>query len=234
MDWNTTYADYKTSQLYLVSKKLLDFEQETKDGDIWEQYFDWKIPTTSIDREYDTAFMAFLKISLSRPRDMQVILKQIQSIMKDCGKGNASKFDYSAFSSDTFQNAYSEYFMSSLQDQLSFYCSPDHFKFFRRFFDYFDDSSFTYQEYKQNYEKFIDYLLLNVSDIPSIYNDEKEFLQLLYNCNLITAIEGDGKFFHFSYREKSLSNINPIVLIDSDVSYRFHYGIYKKAKMGRY
>ncbi len=234
LDWNTTYSDYLYSPLYSVGQNLLSFGQNQTVDDIWEEYFTWKKPTTKDTREYDTAFMAFLKISLSRPRDIQVILQQLQTIMIDKKMGSFQKFSQACFDSDRFQNEYSEYFMSSLQDQLSFYCSPDHFRFFKRFFDYFENASFTYEEYKINYEKFIDYLLMNVDDIPEIYNDEKDFLQLLYNCNLITAVEGDGEYFHFSYREKSLSNINPAVLIDTNTTYRFHYGIYKKTKMGRY
>ena len=65
----------------------------------------------------------------------------------------------------------------------------------------------------------------------------KYLLQLLYDCNIITAIEiGDnGKpYFHFSYREKSSANINPKVCKGENISYRFHYGLYKKTKKGRY
>lgn len=233
LNWNTTYKEYKASPLYEIGNRLLGYEQNYN-GEIWEEYFDWKIPSSNKTRSYDTAFMAFLKISLSRPRDISVILSELQGLMKANRLGDSEKFDYKIFQSNAFQNAYSEYFMSSLQDQLSFYCSPEHFKFFKRFFEYFNDSEFTYDEYKQNYNKFVDYLLMNVKDIPDIYNDEREFLQLLYNCNLITAVVDEGEFFHFSYREKSLSNINPQILIDTNVKYRFHYGIFKKAALGRF
>ena len=76
LDWRTTYQDYKTSYLYKVGLKLLAYNQTVADDvDIWDEYFDWKIPSTSKERDYDTAFMAFLKISLSRPRDILVILQ---------------------------------------------------------------------------------------------------------------------------------------------------------------
>ena len=59
-------------------------------------------------------------------------------------------------------------------------------------------------------------------------------MQLLYDSNVITAIEEGGKYFHFSYREKSPSNIAPEVPYGKNIKYRFHYGLYKKAKMGRF
>lgn len=237
LDWRTTYTEYKDSKLYQVSKKLLEYEQQC-DTDIWELYLPWKLQSTSPKREYDTAFMEFLKISLSRPRDILVILQIIKEQMLDQGLENAEIFSENVYKSNRFQNAYSEYFMSSLKDQLSFYYSVDDFNHFTKFFDYFEFSDFSYDEYKEKYDKFTDYILTNANDIPQFMDDPKSFLQLLYDCNIITAIENNGNednpYFHFSYREKSISNIQPKVPIDENTTYRFHYGLYKKARFGRF
>lgn len=147
------------------------------------------------------------------------------------------EFSFNIYQNDDFQNAYSEYFMSSLKDQLSFYYSIEDFNHFIKFFDYFRDSDFSYEEYYQLYEKFTDYILTNASDIPEFVDDPKKFLQLLYDSNVIAAIENCGEpnaYYHFSYREKSISNIEPKVPVDTNVSYRFHYGLYKRAKFGRF
>lgn len=211
-------------------------DQDKKVKNIWEKYFDWKIKNSAAEpREYDTAFMQFLDISLSRPRDIQRILSLIKSIMLERGLGDQDKFSYNVFDSDNFQNQYSEYFLSSLKDQLSFYYSEDDFNHFRRFFDYFSSPKFTYQDYHNAYLKFVEYILEYAKDIPQFVEDEKLFLQLLYDSNVITAIEdNEGKFFHVSYREKSPSNIAPHVPIGKNILYRFHLGLYKKAKLGRY
>lgn len=82
LDWRTTYQTYKKSYLYEVAKKLLSYKQANNENDIFEYYFPWKIPATNIEREYDTAFMEFLKISLSRPRDILVIMQYIQRKLK--------------------------------------------------------------------------------------------------------------------------------------------------------
>jgi len=236
LEWRTTYTDYLASNLYKMANKLLSYSQcESIPGDIWEQYFDWKLTSSNSEqRENDTAFMEFLKISLSRPRDIQRILSLIQDLMIEHNCGKDSKFRFDIYNSDQFQNLYSEYFLSSLKDQLSFYYSEEDYKHFRKFFDFFDDPQFTFDEYIVAHDKYIDYILENATNIPKFVEDPKSFLQLLYDSNLIAAIEGEGRFFHFSYREKSPSNIAPEVLYGKDIKYRFHYGIYKKARMGRY
>lgn len=236
LEWRTTYTDYPTSNLYKMANKLLAYDQPEKGLDnVWNRYFDWVLPSSNRDvREYDTAFMEFLKISLSRPRDIQRILKIQQEIMKRRNLGDFQKFDLDAYRSDEFQNIYSEYFLSSLKDQLSFYYSEEDYKHFRKFFDFFPGPEFSFDEYQSVYAQYVDYILDNAEEIPKFVEEPKMFLQLLYDSNVVAAIEEKGKFFHFSYREKSPSNIAPEVPYDKTMSYRFHYGMYKKTHMGRF
>jgi len=239
LDWRTTYSDYKNSFLYQVSNKILSYQQSEKCNEtVWDKYFAWRLPSTNeANRKNDTAFMEFLKISLSRPRDILAILQYLQRKMKKDGDGHKCEFDIKAYRSDEFQNNYSEYFMSSLKDQLSFYFSSVDFEHFLRFFDYFTDSDFTYTTYSENYKQFEDYILDNAKEIPEFVEDEKRLLQLLYDSNVITAIKTDEynkKYFYFSYREKSSANVNPKVPVGANIEYRFHYGLYKKAKFGRF
>lgn len=235
LEWRTTYTSYLASMLYKMGNKLLAYKQSNvEENGCWERYFDWKLKSTNCHRDYDTAFIEFLKISLSRPRDIQRILKILQDIMKRQGLGSSTTFSYDVYNSDEFQNTYSEYFLSSLKDQLAFYYSEEDYKFFIKLFEFFPLSQFTFDEYQASYTKYTNYILENAKDIPKFVEDPKIFLQLLYDCNIIAAIEENGEFFHFSYREKSPTNISPEVLYKKGVSYRFHYGVYKKAKYGRF
>ena len=235
LEWRTTYVAYQSSSLYTMANNLLSYDQaDLKGEDVWEKYFNWRIPSTSEKRDYDTAFMEFLKISLSRPRDIQHILKILQSLMKRNNMGNRESFDYTIYKSDEFQNQYSEYFLSSLKDQLSFYYSEEDFKHFRKFFDFFNEPQFSYEEYLATYEKYIEYILNNANELPAFVDEPKKFLQLLYDCNIVAAIENNGQFFHFAYREKDVTNVAPEVLYGPEYSYRFHYGLYKKNNMGRF
>lgn len=239
LEWRTTYIDYPTSNLYKMACKLVshnqDFLSKKNEFSVWEHYFNWNLRSSNPEqRDKDTAFMEFLKISLSRPRDIQRILNILQRLMKEKNIDNKDEFDFEIYNSDRFQNIYSEYFLSSLKDQLSFYYSEEDFKHFQKFFDFFDSPQFSFLDYKNSYEKFVDYILNNAKEIPKFVEDPKTFLQLLYDCNVITAIEGEGEYFHFSYREKGPTNITPEVLYGEEYMYRFHYGLYKKTKMGRY
>ena len=237
LDWRTTYQIYRRSYLYEVAKKLLSYQQNDVEEDIFELYFPWEKVSNKYGRDTDTAFTEFLRISLSRPRDILVIMQYLQKKMIRDNQGLEQCFSQEAFESDEFQNSYSEYFLSSLKDQLSFYYSNIDFEHFLKLFDFFEEANFSYEQYKKNYEKFIDYILENAKEIPEFVDDAQKLLQLLYDCNIITAIETDenGKqFFHFSYREKNSSNINPKVWLGDNITYRFHYGLYKKARMGRY
>lgn len=239
LEWRTTYQSYKTSPLYKVAQKLLSYKQTDVCEDIFEYYFPWSTSKLmGTEQRTDTAFVDFLRISLSRPRDILVIMKLLQDIMKKDGFGGNLAFKKSVFDSDEFQNTYSDYFMSSLKDQLSFYYSNVDFEHFIKLFDFFKDSDFTYEEYQENYNKFVDYILDNVKkEIPKFVDDPNELLQLLYDSNIITAIEkgeNDKMFFYFSYRERNTSKVCPKVPIADNVTYRFHYGMYKKAKMGRF
>lgn len=73
--------------------------------------------------------------------------------------GSDQKFSYEIYNSDHFQNVYSEYFLSSLKDQLSFYYSEEDYRHFRKFFDFFDDPQFTFDEYIAAHDKYVDYIL---------------------------------------------------------------------------
>ena len=239
LEWRTTYLDYPKSSLYKMACKLVAHNQKKdeklEDCLIWEHYFDWRLNSSNVDqRKNDTAFMEFLKISLSRPRDIQRILKIIQDIMIEKDLGDKDEFDVDVYHSDRFQNEYSEYFLSSLKDQLAFYYSDEEFAHFKKFFQLFDNPQFSFNEYIVAYERFEKYILDNAKEIPKFVESAKSFLQFLYDCNVIAAIEGEGQYFHFSYREKSPSNIAPKVLYGEEYSYRSHYGLYKKTNMGRF
>ena len=154
--------------------------------------------------------------------------------MKKNNMGNSETFSFNIYKSDEFQNQYSEYFLSSLKDQLSFYYSKEDFVYFRKFFAFFNQPQFSFDEYLVAYDKYTKYFEENSKSLPAFVDDPRKFLQLLYDCNIISVVEGNGQFFHFSYREKDATNVAPEVLYGPEYSYRFHYGLYKKNNMGRF
>lgn len=237
LDWRTTYKEYENSPLFKIALNLLNYEQDEEYNNlIFDKYFPWQLKSTSPERSYDTAFMDFLRITLSRPRDILVIMKLIKTKMVKDRYGNLDHFLYDTYNSDEFQNNYSQYFISSLRDQLLFYYSSTDFEYILKFFDYFDNSDFSYNTFVSNYDLLIEYVCNNATEIPPFFEDHRKLLQLLYDSNVITAIDNSGTkpYFKFSYREKDYANINPKVPIGDNIEYRFHYGMYKKTKFGRF
>ncbi|MDO5559560.1 MAG: hypothetical protein Q4F95_08160 [Oscillospiraceae bacterium] len=235
LEWRTTYSDYYSSALYQMAQKLLSYDQpDICTTDIWEKYFNWNTYLRNGRTSSNNAFKEFLKISLSRPRDIQIILKLLQVNMKQKGNHNDSTFDYHTYISDKFQNDYSEYFLSSLKDQLSFYYSEDDYQYFKKFFDFFTGPQFSFTKYQEAYNQYADYILEHATNIPPYIEKPESFLQFLYDSNVVAAVEENGRFFHFSYREKSPTNISPEVPYDINMNYKFHYGLYKKTRLGRY
>ena len=108
LDWRTTYQNYENSYLYKVSENILSFQNQDTKKNIWDQYFPWKLATTTSSREYDTAFIDFLRISLSRPRDFIVIMQILQELMRQNMQGDSISFSEKIYKSNQFQNMYSE------------------------------------------------------------------------------------------------------------------------------
>lgn len=235
LDWRTTYPNYRDSHLFNLADKLLRSQQEktSDDGGAWDHYYPWQSKSTSVKRDFDPSFYRFLRFSYSRPRDivtMMQILKEEQCLKK---KGNESVFLESIFDSYEFQNKYSQYLMGSVRDQLSFYYDNADYDMFLKFFNFLEGSNqFTYKEYVNAYNKFIDFILDNHSSIPQFVESANEFLQFLYDTNILCFIEEleNATFFRWCYRERSPSNISPKVA--PDAKYRIHYGLNKALNVG--
>ncbi len=78
LDWRTTYKNYKHSDIFTLSDKLLSSQQNgnMEIGKAWNHYLPWTTKSTeTTDRNYDDSFINCLRISFSRPRDIVTILK---------------------------------------------------------------------------------------------------------------------------------------------------------------
>lgn len=234
LDWRTTYPDHRSSYLFELCDKLLSSQQDDDfaNGEVWDHYFPWKSTSTSPNRDYDPAFIRFLRLSYSRPRDIVTI---IQILKEDhSGKeGDISQFKEEKFDSYMFQNKYSEYLMGGIKDQLSFYYDESDYNAFLKFFNFLKGyNQFTYDEYLNAYHEFTDFIINNHNEIPKFVESENDFLQFLYDTNIlcfIEDIEGE-RFFRWCYRERSPSNISPKV--SPNAMYRIHYGLNKALNVG--
>lgn len=237
LDWRTTYPEYRTSSLFALSDRLLSYQQENNDispiGSVWDEYFPWTSQATSPDRENDTPFIQFLRLSYSRPRDIVTILLLLQEISKD---KSATSFSKDVFCSNEFTNAYSEYLMGGIKDQLAFYYSKEDYELLLHFLSLFKGhAEFNYDYFKSAYIDFSQYVLEKANELPEFIDTDDMLLQFLYSANIICYIEPNQygePLFRWCYRERSISNLSPKVAYNK--KYRFHYGLLKDLNLGSY
>jgi hypothetical protein len=240
LDWHTTYIDYENSELFKIAEKLLCYKQQEheikimKSGDIWNHYFPWTTESTSPIREYDTPFIEFLRLSYSRPRDIVTIVQYMQKIQEQ-KKPNQEKFLLTIFKSSEFKNAYSQYLMGGIKDQLAFYYTDDDYQLLMYFLSLFKGHSrFDYDFYVEQYNHFTEYVLNRANELPEFIDTKEMFLQFLYESNIICYIDqGENEsLFRYCYRERNIANLTPKV--EFNKHYKFHYGLIKALNLGKY
>lgn len=235
LDWKTTYPMYKVSGLYKIADSILNTQQAefSSVGKAWDYYFPFKNKTQT--GVMDDSFVSFLRFSMFRPRDIITMMKILQENMKmDVGR-KMPVVDSLDFESSTFRAKYSDYLLGEIKDYLAFYHSDSDYEIFLKFFEYLNGKpSFTYDEFMTCYELFATHIEKNEIDIPVFFETSDNFLQFLFDLNIICYIEDTedaAPHIHWSFRERTYSNINPKV--KEGVRYNIHYGLQKAFNTGK-
>ena len=237
LDWNTTYADYQTSDLYRLSNKMLQWKQtEGIDSsmDIWDMYFPWTISDAPQMRFMkDNSFIYFLRYSYCRPRDIVSAVGLLKESAFSMGMGDSCIFSKELVDSAYFKNQYSEFLLSGIKDQLSFYYTEDDYQVFRNFFMWLKGRcDFDYQYFSAAFDSFMVSLKRKNLCVPNFLNSSEAFLQFLYDMNVLAYKErtDKGSFVRWCYRERCISNLSPRVELDGQ--YTIHYGLRKALNLG--
>lgn len=238
LDWRTTYPSHRDSLLFTLGDRLLSYQQNKKNdykiGEVWDHYFKWDSHSTSANRESDSPFINFLRLSYSRPRDIVTILIIFQDIIKQKGL-KLDEMPKHIFYSYEFKNSFSEYLMGGIKDQLAFYYTSEDYEMLLHFLSLFKgNAQFDYTFFKKAYEDFSNYVLEKANELPEFIDSPEMFLQFLYESNIICYKENEGyePNFRWCYRERSISNITPKV--EFEKVYRFHYGLIRALNLGSY
>lgn len=239
LDWRTSYENYKSSQLYQLAGKILHSQQDSditrskSFHEIWEYYFPYEKLS---NRGYkDKAFIGFLKNSFYRPRDIIMMLFLLQENCKDAGLTEKDSHTLEDFEHSDFKRKLSDYLLSEIKDQISFYYNDKDYELFLRFFEYLHGStSFQYQEYLNSYQELIDHAQNSGYKIPTFMDNANKFLQFLYELNVICYIEDvemHKPLIHWCFRERNFSNIAPKV--KENVRYEIFYGLARAVNTGK-
>ncbi len=233
LDWRIPYSRYKQSELYKVPNRLLSIGQnrEIDKESFWEHYFPYKV---DVQGQSEDSFVSFLRFSYFRPRDIVTLL----NILQDLHNQSGIKKDYFTerdFRDPHFRRRYSEYLLGEVKDHLSFYYSDTDYEIFLKFFEFCrGDYAFTYEEYSKCFNRYLQFLDQNSEKKPAFLENELNFLQFLYELNIIFCIEEarDGKkFFFWCFKDRNVSNINPRV--KTNCRYEIFYGLGKALNMGK-
>ncbi len=239
LDWITSYEDYRSSDLFSVLDQILKHQQEEAEelniGDSWDYYFPFDTPNLWAKFEKPSSFVSFLRFALYRPRDIVTMLKMLQDIFVRKSKDKNRSFSKDDFEESSFRRNYADYLLGEVKDQLAFYYGDDEYENFLKFFEFLDGKNkFTYDEYIQAYEDHQKYLSQNNDKTPRFMSTAPNFLQFLYDLNMICFIERteEGKpYIHWCFRDRTYSNVSPKVKLGK--TYEIFYGMSKALNIGK-
>jgi hypothetical protein len=235
LDWKTKYPIYKTSGLFKMADTILNTQQSEfqEVGKSWSYYFPFSNENRSGIK--DDSFVSFLRFSMFRPRDIITMMKILQENIKEDSERKLPVVDDLDFENTSFRAKYSDYLLGEIKDYLAFYHSDADYELFLKFFEFLNGkASFDYNEFMSCYEQFAVHIERNNLSTPVFFESSDKFLQFLFDLNIICYIEDTEDFephIHWSYRERTYSNINPKV--KEGVRYAIHYGLLKAFNTGK-
>jgi len=235
LDWKTTYPSYKNSGLFKMADNILNSQQEfmLDLGKSWDYYFPFKNETRT--GKQDDSFVSFLRFSMFKPRDIVTMMKILQENIKIETDRKLPIIDGLDFETASFRTKYSDYLLGEIKDYLAFYHSDKDYEIFLKFFEFLSGKAyFDYNEFMYCYNQFANHIEKNEIDIPVFFESSDNFLQFLFDLNIICYIEDtedSEPHIHWSYRERTYSNINP--KIKQGVRYAIHYGLQKAFNTGK-
>ncbi len=236
LDWRTTYPEYRRSKLFRIADKLLSAQQEadSKEGVTWDYYFPYQVENVDQSRRPQDAFVSFLRFSYFRPRDIVTLMKILQHKFKSRTAAPAEVFNVTDFDDPSVRREYSDYLLGEVKDHLAFYYTSLDYEMFLKFFEYLDGKyKFSYVEFVNAYNQWQDYLHQKKISKLNFAKSNADFLQFLYDLNVICYIEktSDEKYIRWCFRERSQANISPKVKLG--LNYEIHYGLGKALNVGR-
>jgi len=139
------------------------------------------------------------------------------------------------FNGHDFIRKLSIYLLGEVKEQILFYYSNADYELFLKFFEYLDGSyTFTYEKYCDAYYKFIQFIIENKKTKPVFCETADEFLQFLYDLNILCYTEktfDEDNFMRWCFRERNFSNISPKV--KTHRRYVIHYGFRRALNLGK-
>lgn len=213
LDWSTTEKSLRSSRLYEATGKFFSSQQasSTDAVEAANHYLNAE--------DSDFIFRRLLRSTFQKPRDLLTFIRIARSVCtKRLGRGTDTKFESDIVRHPDFTKDYSDYLLGEVRDYSDFYMPQNDFFLYIKFFQYLDGKGeFTFQDFSLAYEKFKNWVAGEKVQATEYLRDAEALLQFFFDVNVIgwreTMGEENEKFTHFSYRERTLTNIAPKVKI---------------------
>lgn len=234
LDWLTTYEGFKTSPIFnLVSgtlKNQQDSGNSTKLG-VWNHYFPYNTENMRVAEQLDNPFVAFLRYSFYRPRDIIQYMQFMQEYIK---KSEDEKFVFSRESFYKSQAIFSDYLLGEVKDYLNFYHSTSNFDDLVGFFsEWGGNKEISWDNFKTAFHRYRSSLGSREITVKELTSSPEDLLQLLYSLNILGYVEpadqGRG-FVHYCFRDRSTVKLRPKVR--HGFSYPVHPGLQRALLVG--
>lgn len=213
LDWSTTEKSLRSSRLYEATGKFFSSQQafSISSVDAANQYLN--------SEDSDFIFRRLLRSTFQKPRDLLTFIRIARAVcVKRLGRGADTKFESEVVRHPDFTKDYSDYLLGEVRDYSDFYMPQNDFFLYIKFFQYLDGKGeFTFQDFSSAYEKFKNWVAGEKVQATEYLRDPEALLQFFFDVNVIgwreTMGEENEKFTHFSFRERTLTNIAPKVKI---------------------
>lgn len=226
LSWTTTEQECLTSPLYELSGRYFSSQQtsEVSPAQAWQHYYE-------NDNKASPVFRKLLKLTFQKPRDYLTFIRISRKLAISTRKGDGDAFPSDCASSPAFTREFSDYLLGEAKNYAAFYMTQDDFYRYMKFFQFLDGRrELTYQVFKEAYVRFKHWAQGEKFDAT-----EDALLQLFYDMNIVgyreSAETDQERFFHWSFRERSLNNISPKV--KSECTLLLNHGISKALDIGK-
>jgi len=114
LNWATSYKDYRGSLLFKVADRLLSAQQPSppqRIGEMWDYYFPFDAQNVGVQTQIAgevTSFLAFVRFSYYRPRDINSMIGTMQEIVRR-KRSVAEYVTADDFNDPSFRDAHAEF-----------------------------------------------------------------------------------------------------------------------------
>ena len=211
LDWSTTELGMRDSRLYEAIGKFFasQQDQETTALVAADHYL--------VAEDSQTIFRRLLRASFQKPRDLLTFVKIARAVsVKRLGRGGEIRFVSDIVRNPDFTKEYADYLLGEVRNYSAFYMEQEDFFLYIKFFQYLDGKpEFRFEDFSKAFDKFKDWIRGETVKATEYLRDPEALLQFFFDINVLgyREIVGDDaeKFFHFSFRERTLTNIAPKV-----------------------